>query len=42
MTGLYLLVLVGIAALFIAASRESMAINDHAPTAPPTKDAYYV
>lgn len=42
MTGLYLLVLVGIAALFIAASRESMSINDHAPTAPPTKDAYDV
>jgi len=29
MTGLYLLVLVGIAALFIAASRESMAIHSN-------------
>jgi len=42
MTGICLLVLVGVAALVIAACRESEDITENTPPTPPTKDAYNV
>lgn len=40
--GLFLLVLVGLCALFITASHESQSITDESLPSPPTKDAYDV
>lgn len=42
MTGLYMLILLGVAALVIAACRESTDITDNTPPTSPTKDAYDV
>ena len=42
MTGICLLVLLGVAVLLIAACSESEAITENTPPTPPTKDAYNV